>query len=96
MVGITRLGFLKRVNFLQRGEGITIACVKRRERGGGDAAGLAFETFGDEPFELGGIKIEHTRHEPERENVFTLILGRAADGLHRSLRDGAADVAVFL
>ncbi len=53
------------------------------------------KTRGDAACEFGGIEIEHPRHEAERENIFALILGRAADGLHRGLRDGAADVAVF-
>ena len=70
--------------------------MKRRERGGGDAAGFAFETLSDEPFELGGIEIEHPRHEPKRENIFAFVLRRAADGLDGQLGDGHAHVAVLL
>ncbi len=69
------------------------------ERGQGvvqNAGVLAGETFADEFFQLGHVQIEHLGHQAEGENIFALVLGRAADGFDRQAGNGHADMMIFL
>ena len=69
--------------------------MEGRERGGGDALGLAFEAFGNQPLNTAGIEVKHARDQAKCKNVFALVLGRAADGFHSKLGNRTADVAKF-
>ena len=69
--------------------------MEGRERGGGYALGLAFEAFGNQTFNPAGIEVKHARDQSKCENIFALILGRAADGFHGKLGNRTADVAKF-
>ena len=69
--------------------------MKGGERRGGDALGLALKAFDNQSLNASGIEVKHARDQTERENVFALVLGRAADGFHSQLGDRAADVTEF-
>ena len=69
--------------------------MEGRERGGGDALGLAFEAFGNQSLYTAGIEVKHARDQAKCKNVFALVLGRAADGFHSKLGNRTADVAEF-
>ena len=75
-------------------EGETVSGVKGRQRILCDAGVLAGESFADEFFQLGHGQIEHLGDQTERENIFPLILARAANGFHGSARDRDAQMAI--
>ena len=95
MFRVARLGVIKFVDLRQRSERVAVAGMKGRERGGGDALGLTFEAFGNQTFNAAGIEVKHTRDQAKCENIFALILGRAADGFHGKLGNRTANMAEF-
>src|ERR1043166_9198942 len=56
---------------------------------------FAGETFADEAFQFRNIQSEHLGHQPERKNIFALVLGSAADRFNCQSGNGNADVVIF-
>ena len=73
-------------------DGIGIAGGERHDGGVDDALVFAAEFFLDQRVELFDIETENFRDQSEDENVFALVLGRAAERFDGQAGDGNADV----
>ena len=80
---------LVRENFSDR---VGVAGLERHERGVDDALVFAGEFFADDLFQLLDIEMKNFRDQAEDENVFALVLRRAAQRLDRQAGDRHADV----
>ena len=72
---------------------VGVAGLERHDRGVGDALVFAREFFVDQiVFSLLDIEMEDLRDQAEDEDVFALVLGRAAERFDGQAGDGNADV----
>ena len=90
------LGINKLEGFQHVAERVRMTGMERGEGVVQNARVFAGETFADQFFEFRQVQIKHLGDEAEGKNVFTFVLGRAADGFNRQAGNGNAKVMIRL